>query len=83
MSQTDNEHQLKVNRDAYEAIQEVMEQEHMGEFILMHDGEVVQIHEDGGVVYAIGCERFGLGNFSIEKVGEQPIQLGIHGLWAA
>ena len=59
MSHADNEHQLKVNRDAYAAIQEEMEKEHMGRLLLMHDGEVVEIFDDGGEAYAIACERFG------------------------
>ena len=83
MSKTENQRQLEVNRTAYMAIKEEMEQNHMGSYLLMHDGEVVEIRDDGGVVYAIGCERFGLGNFSVEKVGEQPIHLGIHSLVTA
>lgn len=80
MSKSENERQLEINRRAYKKIQAKMEQEHMGEYALMHDGEVVEISENGSVVYAIGCERFGLGCFSIEKVGEFPHNLGIHGL---
>ena len=80
MSTSENERQLAINRSAYEKIQAKMEEEHMGQYALMHDGEVVEINDNGGVVYAIGCERFGLGRFSIEKVGELPHDLGIHGL---
>ena len=70
--------QLQRNRKAYEKIRDKMESEHSGRFALMHDGELAGIHNDSGDVYSIGCDRFGLGNFSIESIGELPISLGIH-----
>ncbi len=69
--------QLVKNRAAYNAIKEEMEAEHFGRAALLHDGEVVEIYDDSGDAYAIGCEKFGLGNFSIEKIGEPPISLGV------
>ena len=69
--------QLVKNRAAYNAIKKEMEAEHFGRAALLHDGEVVEIYNDSGDAYAIGCEKFGLGNFSIEKIGEPPISLGI------
>ena len=69
--------QLVKNRAAYNAIKEEMEAEHFGRAALLHDGEVVEIYNDSGDAYAIGCEKFGLGNFSIEKIGEPPISLGV------
>ncbi len=69
--------QLVKNRAAYNAIKEEMEAEHFGRAALLHDGEVVDIYNDSGDAYAIGCEKFGLGNFSIEKIGEPPISLGV------
>ena len=69
--------QLVKNRVAYNAIKEEMEAEHFGRAALLHDGEVVEIYNDSGDAYAIGCEKFGLGNFSIEKIGEPPISLGV------
>ncbi len=69
--------QLVKNRAAYNAIKEEMEAEHFGRAALLHDGEVVEIYNDSGDAYAIGCEKFGLGNFSIEKIGKPPISLGV------
>ena len=69
--------QLEKNRAAYNAIKEEMEAEHFGRAVLLHDGEIVEIYNDSGDAYAIGCEKFGLGNFSIEKIGEPPISLGV------
>lgn len=69
--------QLDKNRAAYNAIKEEMEAEHFGRAALLHDGEIVEICNDSGDAYAIGCEKFGLGNFSIENIGEPPISLGV------
>lgn len=69
--------QLDKNRAAYNAIKEAMEAEHFGRAALLHDGEIIEIYNDSGDAYAIGCEKFGLGNFSIEKIGEPPISLGV------
>ena len=69
--------QLEKNRVAYKAIKEKMETDHFGRVALLHDGEIVEIYNDNGDAYTIGCEKFGLGNFSIENIGEPPISLGI------
>lgn len=69
--------QVKKNREAYNKVRDQMESEHLGRFALMHDGEIVAIYNDSGDAYSIGCDRYGLGNFSIEKIGEAPISLGI------
>ena len=69
--------ELEKNRDAYNAAKDELEAEHFGRVALLHDGEIVSIYNDSGDAYAIGCEKFGLGHFSIEKIGEHPISLGI------
>lgn len=70
------ESQLDRNQVAYEAIRPEMEDKHLGRVVLMHDGEVVEIYNDSGDAYKIGCEKYGLGKFSLVNVGEQPINLG-------
>ena len=68
--------QLDRNQAAYEVFRADMEDEHMGRVVLMHDGEVVEVYNDSGDAYKIGCEKYGLGNFSLVNIGEQPINLG-------
>ncbi len=68
--------QLDRNQAAYEAMQADMEDKHFGRVVLMHDGEVVEVYNDSGDAYKIGCEKYGLGNFSLVNVGERPINLG-------
>ncbi len=31
----------------------------MGRVVLMHDGEVVEVYNDSGDAYKIGCEKYG------------------------
>ena len=72
--------QVQKNRDAYKAIQSRMETEHLGKSVLMHNGEVSGIYDTSSDAYAIGCEKFGLGRFTTELVGQRPVHLGIHSL---
>ena len=69
--------QLEMNRDAYEAMKESLETEHFGRVALFHDGELIAVYNDSGDAYEIGCEKYGLGGFSIETIGEPPISLGV------
>ena len=69
--------QIAKNRKAYEAVKGKLESNEFGRVALLHDGEVVAIYNDSGDAYDIGCERYGLGNFSIQKIGEPPVSLGI------
>lgn len=70
------ETQLDRNQTAYNLIRKEMEDKHMGRVVLMHEGKVVEVYNDRGDAYKIGCEKYGLGNFSLVNVGEQPINLG-------
>ena len=68
--------QLERNWDAFKASRGELEEDHQGRTVLMHDGEIVAIYNDSGDAYEIGCEKFGLGNFSVETIGSQPKSLG-------
>lgn len=57
-----------------------MEREHFGRVALMHQGEVVGIYNDMGDAYSIGCEKYGLGTFSMKRIGQRPAQLGSLGI---
>ena len=54
-----------------------LEKEHFGRVALMREGEVVGIYNDMSDAYSIGHQKYGLGNFSIKRIGEKPAQLGI------
>ena len=69
---------LRENRAGYRAAKARLEAEHMGRTALLHQGEVVDVYNDCGDAYKIGCDKYGLGNFTIQVIGEPPISLGIH-----
>ena len=71
--------QAHVNHAAYlERFQRDLERDHFGRVALMHDGELANIYNDEGDAYSIGCEKYGLGSFSIKTIGSRPVQIGIH-----
>ena len=72
--------QLERNRAAYETLKENLERSDFGRVVLMHDGAMIAIYNDSGDAYSIGCEKYGLGNFTLHQVGQKPISLGIHTL---
>lgn len=75
--------QLEKNWAAFKEAEESLRAKHLGRIVLLHDGKIIAIYNDSGDAYAIGCEKFGLGNFSIETVGDEPKSLGfltIHAL---
>ena len=70
--------QAQANYEVYVAKhQEEMERDHRGKIALMHDGAIAGIYNDDGDAYEIGCDKYGLGNFSAIKIGAKPIDLGI------
>ncbi len=74
------ESQARSNYEAYKARhREALEREHTGRVALMHDAEVVAIYNDEQDAYQIGVEKYGLGNFSLQVIGAEPISLGFVG----
>jgi hypothetical protein len=66
------------NREAYAAAREKLEAEHpAGSVALLHDGEIVQVCDNGDEAYSIGREKYGMGHFSTQTIGEAPISLGV------
>ncbi len=73
--------QVEVDHAAYnEKYRQAMEREHFGRVALMHQGEVVGVYNDMGDAYSIGCEKYGLGNFSMKRIGQRPARLGSLGI---
>ena len=65
------------NINAYESRREEFERDHLGKVVLLHDGECIGIYNDTGEAYQVGCHEFGLGEFTIQRIGDTPISLGI------
>ena len=70
--------QIEDNYEAYVAkYQHDLERDHVGKVALLHDGELVQVHENYDDAYWHGVDEWGLGNFSIQEIGEPAAELGI------
>ena len=69
---------LKENRAGYQAARVQLEAQHMGQTALLHEGKVVDVYNDTGDAYKVGCDKYGLGHFTIQVIGARPIHLGIH-----
>ena len=72
--------ELRKNQEAYDAVKGEMEAEHWGRVVLLHDGAIIAIYNDESDAYDIGCEKFGLGRFSLHRVGQRSIDLGFRSL---
>ncbi len=72
--------EMDKNWEAFKKIEKSMEMEHRGKTLLMRNGEMVDIFNDIGDAYKIGCEKFGLGRFSLQVVGQQPVNLGSYAI---
>ncbi len=68
--------QLSRNDDAFNQMEAKLMEEHLGRVALLHDGALVGIYNDPGDAYSVGCEKFGLGNFSTQQIGALPRSLG-------
>ena len=70
--------QTAANYEAYVAeYQEDLERDHAGKVALLHDGKLVQVHDSYDDAYWHGVDEWGLGNFSIQEIGEPPAELGV------
>lgn len=68
--------ELEKNIAAYNAMRENLERDHFGRIALFHNGQLIATFNDREDAYDIGCDRFGLGNFSLTSIGEEPKSLG-------
>ena len=69
---------IRVNRIAYEAkYQHDLESTDAGRIALMRDEELVGIYDDANAACEDGLERYGSGNYSIVRIGAEPLGLGI------
>lgn len=73
----DKPNQAQANYDAYRTgHKEQLEREHPGATALMHEGEVIRVYDSEDEAYEDGCKNFGLGNFSLVRIGQQPHRRG-------
>ena len=68
--------QVSLNYEAFHKLLPDLLPQNLGKFALMSDGSVVGIFDDAMGAYAAGNSQFGLGNFSMQKIIDRPVDLG-------
>ncbi|WP_419554241.1 hypothetical protein [Candidatus Poriferisodalis sp.] len=70
--------EARTNYKAYqEKYQDDLEQTDLGRIALMYNGEVVGLFNDDEDAYSVGLDRYGSGKFSMQRIGAQPISMGL------
>ena len=68
---------------AYDRMRNVLEMDHFGKWVVVHDEELVGTYEDFQDAAEEAIRRFGRGPYLIRRVGEGPVTLpyiAMHGL---
>lgn len=60
---------------AYETMRSALETEHLGEWVVVHNRELVGIYESFGAAAAEAVEKFGRGPYLIREIGEVFVSL--------
>ena len=60
---------------AYEAMKEKLEAEHMGKWILLRDAQLVGVYDSFEAAAEVAVQKFGRGPYLIRQVGAPPVTL--------
>ena len=60
---------------AYERMRDYLETDHFGEWVVLHDEELIGTYESFEVAADDAVQRFGRGPYLIRQVGESPLTL--------
>lgn len=65
------------NYAAFEAIRAELEASRLGQFAVLHDGQLVGIYPSIREARTAGSAHCGVGNFSTQEIRSEPIELGM------
>ncbi len=60
---------------AYEGMRDVLEVDHFGEWVVVHDKQLVGTYDDFQAAAEDAVRRFGRGPYLIRQVGASPVKL--------
>lgn len=66
---------------AYDRMRNVLEVDHFGKWVVVHDEELVDTYEDFEDAAEDAIRRFGRGPYLIRRVGEGPVRLPASALY--
>ena len=66
---------------AYDRMRNVLEVDHFGKWVVVHDEELVDTYEDFQDAAEDAIRRFGRGPYLIRRVGEGPVRLPASALY--
>ena len=64
------------NYTAFEAMRSELEASHLGQFAVLHDGQLVGTYASVREARTAGTAHCGIGNFSTQENRSEPIELG-------
>ncbi len=64
------------NYAAFEAIRVELEASHLGQFAVLHDGQLIGTYPSIREARTAGNARCGVGNFTTQDIRSEPIELG-------
>ncbi|WP_419909674.1 hypothetical protein [Candidatus Poriferisodalis sp.] len=65
------------NYAAFEAMRAELEAGHLGQFAVLHDGQLIGTYASIREARTAGNARCGVGNFTTQEIRSEPIELGI------
>ena len=68
--------EMKRNFQAFESLLSDLAQRNAGHFALMSNGELIGVYPQAVEALIEGNERFGDGNFSVQRIVTHPLDLG-------
>lgn len=60
---------------AYECMRDVLEADHFGQWVIVHDEKVFGTYDDFQEAADIAVRNFGRGPFLLRRIGEPPLTL--------
>ena len=66
---------LSIEIAAYEHMRDELEPDHFGEWVVVHDEELIGTYQSFEAAAGVAIERFGRGPYLIRRVGAPPFKL--------
>lgn len=76
MARAARRHEIKRNFEAFETLLGTLLPQKAGQYALLSDSQLMGVFPSAVEALAEGNERFGDGNFSVQRITNRPVDLG-------